>query len=116
MTLLMPQDATGSSTEAIAEGAKGENKQVCNTKNEDALSKVVIQRLPPTLIKEQLWELLQPEHDYFEFFFPIHMRSVLICMLGHISTLKTKKALFYSGTDLMTLYSLTIKVRNIMLQ
>ncbi|KAM7094523.1 regulator of nonsense transcripts 3B [Ciconia boyciana] len=36
----------------------------------EALSKVVIRRLPPSLTKEQLEEHLQPlpEHDYFEFF------------------------------------------------
>ncbi|XP_021516703.1 regulator of nonsense transcripts 3B isoform X2 [Meriones unguiculatus] len=70
VTLLMPQGATGSSAGATAEGAKGEDKQEHNRDKKDALSKVVIRRLPPTLTKEQLQDHLQPmpEHDYFEFF------------------------------------------------
>ncbi|XP_008842338.1 regulator of nonsense transcripts 3B isoform X2 [Nannospalax galili] len=70
VTLLMPQGATGSSAGAMAEGARGEDKQDRNKDKKDSLSKVVIRRLPPTLTKEQLQEHLQPmpEHDYFEFF------------------------------------------------
>ncbi|KAL1766357.1 regulator of nonsense transcripts 3B isoform X1 [Sigmodon hispidus] len=70
VTLLMPQGATGSSAGATAEGAKGDDKQDRNRDKKEALSKVVIRRLPPTLTKEQLQEHLQPmpEHDYFEFF------------------------------------------------
>ncbi|XP_049977875.1 regulator of nonsense transcripts 3B isoform X3 [Alexandromys fortis] len=70
VTLLTPQGATGSSAGATAEGAKGEDKQDRNREKKEALSKVVIRRLPPTLTKEQLQEHLQPmpEHDYFEFF------------------------------------------------
>ncbi|KAL1789297.1 regulator of nonsense transcripts 3B isoform X2 [Sigmodon hispidus] len=70
VTLLMPQGATGSSAGAAAEGAKGDDKQDRNRDKKEALSKVVIRRLPPTLTMEQLQEHLQPmpEHDYFEFF------------------------------------------------
>ncbi|OBS68803.1 hypothetical protein A6R68_02659 [Neotoma lepida] len=70
VTLLTPQGATGSSLGATAEGAKGEDKPDRNREKKEALSKVVIRRLPPTLTKEQLQEHLQPmpEHDYFEFF------------------------------------------------
>ncbi|XP_059106533.1 regulator of nonsense transcripts 3B isoform X1 [Peromyscus eremicus] len=70
VTLLTPQGATGSSLGATAEGAKGEDKQDRNREKKEALSKVVIRRLPPTLTKEQLQEHLQPmpDHDYFEFF------------------------------------------------
>lgn len=70
VTLLAPQGATGSSVGATAEGAKGEDRQDRSREKKDALSKVVIRRLPPTLTKEQLQEHLQPmpEHDYFEFF------------------------------------------------
>ncbi|XP_075813638.1 regulator of nonsense transcripts 3B isoform X1 [Microtus pennsylvanicus] len=70
VTLLTPQGATGSGAGATAEGAKGEDKQDRNREKKEALSKVVIRRLPPTLTKEQLQEHLQPmpEHDYFEFF------------------------------------------------
>lgn len=52
VTLFMPQDATGSSAEATAEDTKGEDKQDCNREKEEALSKVVIRGLPPTLTKE----------------------------------------------------------------
>ncbi|CAH6779936.1 regulator of nonsense transcripts 3B isoform X1 [Phodopus roborovskii] len=70
VTLLTPQGATGSCVGATAEGAKGEDKQDRSRDKKEALSKVVIRRLPPTLTKEQLQEHLQPmpEHDYFEFF------------------------------------------------
>ncbi|CAO2636631.1 Regulator of nonsense transcripts 3B [Lemmus lemmus] len=70
VTLLTPPGATGSSAGATAESAKGEDKQDRNKEKKEALSKVVIRRLPPTLTKEQLQEHLQPmpEHDYFEFF------------------------------------------------
>ena len=70
VTLFTPQDATDTSAEATAEDAKGEDKQDRNREKEEALSKVVIRGLPPTLTKEQLQEHLQPmpEHDYFEFF------------------------------------------------
>ncbi|XP_069895922.1 regulator of nonsense transcripts 3B isoform X5 [Dipodomys merriami] len=52
------------------EGGKGEDRQDRNRDRKEAMSKVVIRRLPPTLTKEQLQENLQPmpEHDYFEFF------------------------------------------------
>ncbi|XP_020012637.1 regulator of nonsense transcripts 3B isoform X2 [Castor canadensis] len=70
VTLLTPQGATCSSGGASGEGAKGDDKQDRNRDKREALSKVVIRRLPPTLTKEQLQEHLQPmpEHDYFEFF------------------------------------------------
>lgn len=70
MTLLTPQGATGGCIGATAEGAKGDDRQDRNRDKKEALSKVVIRRLPPTLTKEQLQEHLQPmpEHDYFEFF------------------------------------------------
>ncbi|XP_035305338.1 LOW QUALITY PROTEIN: regulator of nonsense transcripts 3B-like isoform X2 [Cricetulus griseus] len=70
VTLLTPQGATGGSVGATAEGARGEDRHDHNRDRKDALSKVVIRRLPPTLTKEQLQEHLQPmpEHDYFEFF------------------------------------------------
>ncbi|XP_027287754.1 regulator of nonsense transcripts 3B isoform X3 [Cricetulus griseus] len=70
VTLLTPQGATGGSVGATAEGARGEDRHDRNRDRKDALSKVVIRRLPPTLTKEQLQEHLQPmpEHDYFEFF------------------------------------------------
>ena len=61
--------ATGSSGGASGDSAKGKISKI-GTRRRKALSKVVIQRLPPTLTKEQLQEHLQPmpEHDYFEFF------------------------------------------------
>ncbi|XP_007091791.2 regulator of nonsense transcripts 3B isoform X2 [Panthera tigris] len=70
VTLLTPPGATGSSGGASGDSAKGEDKQDRNKEKKEALSKVVIRRLPPTLTKEQLQEHLQPmpEHDYFEFF------------------------------------------------
>ncbi|XP_028628983.1 regulator of nonsense transcripts 3B isoform X1 [Grammomys surdaster] len=70
VTLLTPQGATGGCVGATAEGAKGDDRQDRNRDKKEALSKVVIRRLPPTLTKEQLQEHLQPmpEHDYFEFF------------------------------------------------
>ncbi|XP_034341684.1 regulator of nonsense transcripts 3B isoform X2 [Arvicanthis niloticus] len=70
VTLLTPQGATGGCFGAAAEGAKGDDRQDRNRDKKEALSKVVIRRLPPTLTKEQLQEHLQPmpEHDYFEFF------------------------------------------------
>ncbi|XP_063136060.1 regulator of nonsense transcripts 3B isoform X3 [Rattus norvegicus] len=70
VTLLTPQGATGGCIGATAEGAKGDDRQDRNRDKKEALSKVVIRRLPPTLTKEQLQEHLQPmpEHDYFEFF------------------------------------------------
>lgn len=70
VTLLTPPGATGSSSGASGDSTKGEDKQDRNKEKKEALSKVVIRRLPPTLTKEQLQEHLQPmpEHDYFEFF------------------------------------------------
>ncbi|XP_052026536.1 regulator of nonsense transcripts 3B isoform X4 [Apodemus sylvaticus] len=70
VTLLTPQGATGGCIAVTAEGAKGDDRQDRNRDKKEALSKVVIRRLPPTLTKEQLQEHLQPmpEHDYFEFF------------------------------------------------
>ncbi|KAF6091746.1 UPF3B regulator of nonsense mediated mRNA decay [Phyllostomus discolor] len=70
VTLLTPPGATGSGGGASGDSAKGEDKQDRNKEKKEALSKVVIRRLPPTLTKEQLQEHLQPmpEHDYFEFF------------------------------------------------
>nr|KAF6314049.1 UPF3B regulator of nonsense mediated mRNA decay [Pipistrellus kuhlii] len=70
VTLLTPPGATGSSSGASGDSIKGEDKQDRNKEKKEALSKVVIRRLPPTLTKEQLQEHLQPmpEHDYFEFF------------------------------------------------
>ncbi|XP_031207374.1 regulator of nonsense transcripts 3B isoform X3 [Mastomys coucha] len=68
VTLLTPQGATGGYIGADA--AKGDDRQDRYRDKKEALSKVVIRRLPPTLTKEQLQEHLQPmpEHDYFEFF------------------------------------------------
>uniref|UniRef100_G3U0F8 UPF3B regulator of nonsense mediated mRNA decay n=1 Tax=Loxodonta africana TaxID=9785 RepID=G3U0F8_LOXAF len=70
VTLLTPPGATGSGGGASGESGKGEDKQDRNKEKKEALSKVVVRRLPPTLTKEQLLEHLQPmpEHDYFEFF------------------------------------------------
>ncbi|XP_044924208.1 regulator of nonsense transcripts 3B isoform X4 [Mustela putorius furo] len=70
VTLLTPPGATGSGGGASGDTTKGEDKQDRNKEKKEALSKVVIRRLPPTLTKEQLQEHLQPmpEHDYFEFF------------------------------------------------
>ncbi|XP_021043455.1 regulator of nonsense transcripts 3B isoform X2 [Mus pahari] len=70
VTLFTPQGATGGCIGATAEGAKGDDRQDRYRDKKEALSKVVIRRLPPTLTKEQLQEHLQPmpEHDYFEFF------------------------------------------------
>ncbi|XP_074215320.1 regulator of nonsense transcripts 3B isoform X3 [Camelus bactrianus] len=70
VTLLTPPGATGSVGGASGDSTKGEDKQDRNKEKKEALSKVVIRRLPPTLTKEQLQEHLQPmpEHDYFEFF------------------------------------------------
>ncbi|XP_023490217.1 regulator of nonsense transcripts 3B isoform X3 [Equus asinus] len=70
VTLLTPPGATGSGGGASGDSSKGEDKQDRNKEKKEALSKVVIRRLPPTLTKEQLQEHLQPmpEHDYFEFF------------------------------------------------
>ncbi|XP_007951522.1 regulator of nonsense transcripts 3B [Orycteropus afer afer] len=70
VTLLTPPGATSSCGGASGESGKGEDKQDRNKEKKEALSKVVIRRLPPTLTKEQLLEHLQPlpEHDYFEFF------------------------------------------------
>uniref|UniRef100_A0A8C8YI44 UPF3B regulator of nonsense mediated mRNA decay n=1 Tax=Prolemur simus TaxID=1328070 RepID=A0A8C8YI44_PROSS len=70
VTLLTPPGATGSGGGTSGDSAKGEDKQDRNKEKKEALSKVVIRRLPPTLTKEQLQENLQPmpEHDYFEFF------------------------------------------------
>ncbi|KAB0372852.1 hypothetical protein FD755_015605, partial [Muntiacus reevesi] len=70
VTLLTPPGATGSGGGASGDSTKGEDKQDQNKEKKEALSKVVIRRLPPTLTKEQLQEHLQPmpEHDYFEFF------------------------------------------------
>ncbi|XP_036160441.1 regulator of nonsense transcripts 3B isoform X3 [Myotis myotis] len=70
VTLLTPPGATGSGSGASGDSTKGEDKQDRNKEKKEALSKVVIRRLPPTLTKEQLQEHLQPmpEHDYFEFF------------------------------------------------
>ncbi|XP_004710123.1 regulator of nonsense transcripts 3B isoform X1 [Echinops telfairi] len=69
VTLLTPSGATSGGGAASGEIAKGDDKQG-NKEKKEALSKVVIRRLPPTLTKEQLMEHLQPmpEHDYFEFF------------------------------------------------
>uniref|UniRef100_A0A2K5D3A5 UPF3 domain-containing protein n=1 Tax=Aotus nancymaae TaxID=37293 RepID=A0A2K5D3A5_AOTNA len=70
VTLLTPPGATGSGGGTSGDTSKGEDKQDRNKEKKEALSKVVIRRLPPTLTKEQLQEHLQPmpEHDYFEFF------------------------------------------------
>ncbi|XP_037678799.1 regulator of nonsense transcripts 3B-like isoform X1 [Choloepus didactylus] len=70
VTLLTPPGATGSCGGASGDSAKGEDKVDRNKEKKEALSKVVIRGLPPTLTKEQLQEHLQPmpEHDYFEFF------------------------------------------------
>ncbi|KAM6151828.1 regulator of nonsense transcripts 3B isoform 1-T1 [Rhynchocyon petersi] len=71
VTLLTPPGAScSSSSGASGESGKGDDKQDRNKEKKEALSKVVIRRLPPTLTKEQLLEHLQPlpEHDYFEFF------------------------------------------------
>ncbi|XP_035179534.1 regulator of nonsense transcripts 3B [Oxyura jamaicensis] len=59
----------GVGSEGRAGGAELERLERPKDKKE-ALSKVVIRRLPPSLTKEQLEEHLQPlpEHDYFEFF------------------------------------------------
>ncbi|XP_032052060.1 regulator of nonsense transcripts 3B [Aythya fuligula] len=59
----------GAGSEGRAGGAELERLERPKDKKE-ALSKVVIRRLPPSLTKEQLEEHLQPlpEHDYFEFF------------------------------------------------
>ncbi|KAM4819026.1 regulator of nonsense transcripts 3B isoform 2-T2 [Thomomys bottae] len=70
VTLVTPQGASGGGGGTSGEGAKGEDRQDRNRDRKEAMSKVVIRRLPPTLTKEQLQEHLQPmpEHDYFEFF------------------------------------------------
>ncbi|XP_055981754.1 regulator of nonsense transcripts 3B isoform X2 [Sorex fumeus] len=70
VTLLTPQGATSSIAGASADCGKGDDKQDRSKEKKEALSKVVIRRLPPTLTKEQLLEHLQPlpDHDYFEFF------------------------------------------------
>ncbi|XP_021105788.1 regulator of nonsense transcripts 3B isoform X3 [Heterocephalus glaber] len=70
VTLLTPPGASASSCGPFGDSAKGEDKQDRNKEKKEALSKVVIRRLPPTLTREQLQEHLQPmaEHDYFEFF------------------------------------------------
>ncbi|XP_053437079.1 regulator of nonsense transcripts 3B isoform X3 [Nycticebus coucang] len=70
VTLLTPPGASCSGSGTSGDSAKGEDKQDRNKEKKEALSKVVIRRLPPTLTKEQLQEHLQPmpEHDYFEFF------------------------------------------------
>ncbi|XP_042558428.1 regulator of nonsense transcripts 3B isoform X2 [Dipodomys spectabilis] len=70
VTLIMPQGASGGGGGTSGEGGKGEDRQDRNRDRKEAMSKVVIRRLPPTLTKEQLQENLQPmpEHDYFEFF------------------------------------------------
>ncbi|XP_040855599.1 regulator of nonsense transcripts 3B isoform X1 [Ochotona curzoniae] len=70
VTLLTPQGATSSGGGTSGDYGKGDDKQDRNKEKKEALSKVVIRRLPPTLTKEQLQEHLQPmpEHDYFEFF------------------------------------------------
>ncbi|XP_012875298.1 PREDICTED: regulator of nonsense transcripts 3B isoform X2 [Dipodomys ordii] len=80
VTLITPQGASGGSSGSgggvsgcggtSGEGGKGEDRQDRNRDRKEAMSKVVIRRLPPTLTKEQLQENLQPmpEHDYFEFF------------------------------------------------
>ncbi|XP_008071807.1 regulator of nonsense transcripts 3B isoform X3 [Carlito syrichta] len=70
VTLLTPPGATSSGGGTSGDSAKGEDKQDRNKEKKEALSKVIIRRLPPTLTKEQLQEHLQPmpEHDYFEFF------------------------------------------------
>ncbi|XP_042558427.1 regulator of nonsense transcripts 3B isoform X1 [Dipodomys spectabilis] len=73
VTLIMPQGASGGGGGGggtSGEGGKGEDRQDRNRDRKEAMSKVVIRRLPPTLTKEQLQENLQPmpEHDYFEFF------------------------------------------------
>uniref|UniRef100_A0A8C0JSK4 UPF3B regulator of nonsense mediated mRNA decay n=1 Tax=Canis lupus dingo TaxID=286419 RepID=A0A8C0JSK4_CANLU len=70
VTLLTPPGASGSAGGASGDSTKGDDKQDRNKEKKEALSKVVIRRLPPTLTKEQLQEHLQPmpEHDYFEFF------------------------------------------------
>ncbi|XP_049623542.1 regulator of nonsense transcripts 3B isoform X2 [Suncus etruscus] len=70
VTLLTPQGAASSVAGASADYGKGDEKQDRSREKKEALSKVVIRRLPPTLTKDQLLEHLQPlpEHDYFEFF------------------------------------------------
>ncbi|XP_007537278.2 regulator of nonsense transcripts 3B isoform X2 [Erinaceus europaeus] len=70
VTLVAPLGATGSGATASGDSGKGDDKQDRNKEKKEALSKVVIRRLPPTLTKEQLLEHLQPlpDHDYFEFF------------------------------------------------
>ncbi|XP_057351283.1 regulator of nonsense transcripts 3B-like [Manis pentadactyla] len=70
VTLLTSPGATGSGGGASGDSTKGEDKQDRNKEKKEALSKVVIRRLPPTLTKEHLQEHLQPmpEHDYFELF------------------------------------------------
>ncbi|XP_004614511.1 regulator of nonsense transcripts 3B isoform X2 [Sorex araneus] len=70
VTLLTPQGAASGVAGASADCGKGDDKQDRSKEKKEALSKVVIRRLPPTLTKEQLLEHLQPlpDHDYFEFF------------------------------------------------
>ncbi|KAK2495330.1 hypothetical protein MC885_002650 [Smutsia gigantea] len=70
VTLLTPPGATGCGGGVSGDSTKGEDKQDRNKEKKEALGKVVIRRLPPTLTKEYLQERLQPmpEHDYFEFF------------------------------------------------
>ncbi|XP_053435051.1 regulator of nonsense transcripts 3B-like [Nycticebus coucang] len=70
VTLLTPPGASSSGNGSSGDGAKGEDKHERSKEKKEALSKVVIRRLPPTLTKEQLQKHLQPmpEHDYFEFF------------------------------------------------
>uniref|UniRef100_A0A2K5R7E0 UPF3 domain-containing protein n=1 Tax=Cebus imitator TaxID=2715852 RepID=A0A2K5R7E0_CEBIM len=55
VTLLTPPGATGSSGGTSGDSSKGEDKQDCNKEKKEALSKVVIRRLPPTLTKEHLY-------------------------------------------------------------
>ncbi|KAK2501782.1 hypothetical protein MC885_019957 [Smutsia gigantea] len=70
VTLLTPRAATGSGGRASGDSTKGEDKQDRNKEKKEALSKVVIRRLPPTLTTGHLQEHLQPmpERDYFGFF------------------------------------------------
>uniref|UniRef100_H0XWH7 UPF3 domain-containing protein n=1 Tax=Otolemur garnettii TaxID=30611 RepID=H0XWH7_OTOGA len=70
VTLPPPAVASSSGNGTSGDGAKGEDKHDRSKEKKEALSKVVIRRLPPTMTKEQLLKHLQPmpEHDYFEFF------------------------------------------------
>lgn len=90
--------ATGSSGGASGDSAKGKISKI-GTRRRKALSKVVIQRLPPTLTKEQLQDHLQPtpEHNYFEFFSNDISMYLHVCKSIH-QLLKPRGHYFVQGS------------------